>query len=87
LDRPQWQPIISVTEKKGDSPTIVRISAFKAPAGASGGMAVLVVEPKTLVLLNLVGNANLETLGQLGKALGKPGLLNGLSGKPASKSK
>jgi hypothetical protein len=87
LDGPRWQSIVSVTERKKDSPAMVRISFLKPVAGANGGMAILVVEPKTLVLINMIGNVSLDKLTQIGKALGQPGLLEGLGGKSSPKSK
>jgi hypothetical protein len=87
LDGPRWQSIVSITEKQGDSPSIVRVSVFKAAAGESGGAAVLVVGPEELVFINLVGKAGLDQLDRLGKAIGQPGLLGAQGGKSSSKSK
>ena len=87
LDGPQWHSVISVTDKEAESPTIVRISIFKAPNDKTGGAALLVVEPENLVFLNLVGKVKLDQLNTLGKILGQPGILSGQTGKSSSKSK
>lgn len=87
LDSSRWQSIVSVTERKKESPSVVRISLLKPTAGVSGGMAILVVGPKSLVLINMAGNVSLDKLSQIGKALGKPGLLEEFGGNASPKSK
>ncbi len=81
LDGPQWAPIISVTGKKGSDPQLVRISRFEGSAGETGGLAVFVIEPTEVVLVNLVGSVRLDHLGILGKLLGKPGMFNPQAGQ------
>ena len=74
IDGPQWTPIVSVTSKEGSDSEFVRISLFKDSAGKTNGLAVLVVEPNEVVLVNLVGSVRLDQLGILGEVLGKAGM-------------
>jgi hypothetical protein len=83
IDGPNWTPIVSVTGKEKDNPEFVRISLFKNSAGEMGGLAVLVVEPTEVVLVNLVGKVRLDQLALLGQILGKSGMSIPQVGKPA----
>ncbi|MBN2371895.1 MAG: DUF4252 domain-containing protein [Vicinamibacteria bacterium] len=93
LDGPQWTPIVSVTEKKKRGQTeMVRISLFKNASGEPGGLAIFVLEPDEVVLVNLVGRVRLDQLGRIGKALGKQGKFKlgddtGSKGKQKSEKK
>jgi len=82
IDGPQWTPIVSVTGKKENAPQFVRISLFKDSAGEIGGMAVLVIEPDEVVLVNVVGKVRLDQLGALGQIMGKQGMFGAQAGKP-----
>jgi hypothetical protein len=74
IDGPQWTPIISVTGNKPDDPEFVRISIFKDSNGEAGGLAVLVLEPTEVVLVNMVGRVRLDQLGVLGQVMAKQGM-------------
>jgi hypothetical protein len=91
IDGPGWTPIVSVDEKKeGGRSEMVRISLFKDSSGEPGGLAIFVLEPDEVVLVNLVGRVRLDQLNRLGKALGKPGMFGpmaGEAGKQESKGK
>jgi hypothetical protein len=83
IDGPNWSPIVSVTGKEKANPEFVRISLFKNSTGEMGGLAVLVVEPTEVVLVNLVGKVRLDQLALLGQILGKSGMSIPQVGKPA----
>jgi hypothetical protein len=87
LDSPQWQSIISVTGNKEEGSEIVRVSLFKDTAGQVGGMAVLVVQPAELVLVNISGKVRLDQLESIGKAIGQPGMFGLKGGKPSPQPK
>jgi hypothetical protein len=83
IDGPQWTPIVSVDERKKDGRSeMVRISLFKDASGQPGGLAIFVLEPNEVVLVNLVGRVRLDQLNRLGKALGKPGMFGPMGGEP-----
>jgi hypothetical protein len=83
IDGPNWTPIVSVTGKEKGNPEFVRISLFKNSAGEMGGLAVLVVEPTEVALVNLVGKVRLDQLALLGQILGKSGMSIPQVGNPA----
>lgn len=83
LSGPQWKPVISVDENGGKE--VVRVSLWKNSAGEVEGLAVLAVEPTEIVLVNVVGKIRLDQIGELGKALGKPGMFGPLGGNAAPK--
>jgi hypothetical protein len=83
IDGPQWKPIVSVTGKEKGKPEFVRISLFNGPDGEVGGLAVLVLEPTEVVLVNMVGKVRLDQLGALGQIMGKQGM--GMFGLPGGK--
>lgn len=83
IDGPQWKPIVSVTGKEQGKPEFVRISLFNDSDGEVGGLAVLVLGPKEIVLVNMVGKVRLDQLGALGQIMGKQGMFGLPGGKPA----
>jgi hypothetical protein len=83
IEGPNWTPIVSVNGKKEGKREFVRISLFKNSAGEMGGLAVLVVEPTEVVLVNLVGKVRLDQLAILGQILGKSGMPIPNVGNPA----
>ena len=85
LDGPQWKTVISANEKNERGNEIVRVSLWKNAAGEIDGLAVLAIEPGEIVLINVVGKIRLDQIGELGKALGHPGMLGPLGGNVAPK--
>ncbi len=83
IEGPNWTPIVSVNGKEEGKREFVRISLFKDSAGEMGGLAVLVVEPTEVVLVNLVGKVRLDQLALLGQILGKSGMPIPNVGNPA----
>jgi hypothetical protein len=83
IEGPQWKPIVSVTGKEEGKPEFVRISLFNDSAGEVGGLAVLVLEPTEVVLVNMVGKVRLDQLGTLGQIMGKQGMFGFPDSKPA----
>jgi hypothetical protein len=81
LDRPQWQSIISATEKHAQRTELVRVSLWKDAAGEIGGLALLAIEPGEIVLVNVVGKVKLDQIEAIGKAIGHPGMFGPLEGK------
>jgi hypothetical protein len=68
-----WTPVVSVSETKKDGGrTTVNVSLYTDPAGKPGGLAVLVVEPKELVIVNIAGAVDLARLSQVMKVLNLP---------------
>jgi len=61
ISGPNWVSMVEVTEKGGDR---VSISTYMEN-GKPAGMAVLVAEPKELVVVNVVGPLDLSKLGML----------------------
>jgi hypothetical protein len=82
LDGPQWKPVVSVSGNE-----VVRVSLWKNAAGEVGGLAILAIEPGEIAFVNVVGKIRLDQLGDLGKALGRPGLLGKMGGGGAPKAK
>ena len=74
IEGPNWTPIVSVNGKEEGKREFVRISLFKDSSGEMGGLAVLVVEPTEVALVNLVGKVRLDQLALLGQILGKSGM-------------
>lgn len=87
LDGQQWKPIINVTEKHVQGTGVVRVSLKKDAAGEVNGFALLAIEPGVITLVNLTGKIRLDQLGDLGKALGHPGMLAPLGGVATPKPK
>jgi hypothetical protein len=82
LDGPQWKPVVSVSGNE-----VVRVSLWKNAGGEIGGLALLAIEPGEIAFVNVVGKIRLDQIGDLGKALGKPGLLGSLGGVASPKPK
>jgi hypothetical protein len=69
-----WTAVASVSESAKEGREIVNVSLFTDPAGKPGGLAVLVVEPKELVIVNIAGPIDLAKLSQIMKVLDLPGI-------------
>jgi hypothetical protein len=70
-----WTPMVSVSEtKKEGGRTNVNISFYTDTAGKPGGLAVVVVEPKQLVIINIAGPVDFAKLTELAKVLNLPGM-------------
>jgi len=79
LTAPGWVRLVSVDDKKGQE--LVEIYSWKE-GDASGGLAILVVEPLELTVVNLVGSIDLAKLGALQGNLGIPQLPIGQPSTP-----
>jgi hypothetical protein len=67
-----WTPVVSVSQSTKEGREIVNVSLYSDPAGRPGGLAVLVVEPKELVVVNIAGPVDLSKLSQIMKVLDLP---------------
>ena len=65
LNAPNWNRILEVKDKD----ELVEVW-FYMEAGKSGGMAVITAEPKELVVVNIVGPIDIQSLAKMGNALG-----------------
>jgi hypothetical protein len=84
LDGPRWKTVISANEKHDNGNEVVRVSLWKNAAGEVEGLAILALEPGEIVLVNVVGKIRLDQIGELGKALGHPGMFGALGGNAAT---
>ena len=75
-----WTKLVSVrSQKDGES-----VDVYVWPEnGQSGGMAVLVAEPKELTVVNIVGPIDLDKLSELGGHMGIPSVEVKKGGKEA----
>jgi hypothetical protein len=64
-----WTPVVSVSENGKEGREIVNVSLYTDPAGKPGGLAVLVVEAKELVIVNVAGPVDLAKLSEIMKTL------------------
>ena len=64
-----WTPVVSVSENGKEGRELVNVSLYTDPAGKPGGLAVLVVEPKELVIVNVAGPVDLAKLSEIMKTL------------------
>jgi hypothetical protein len=67
-----WTPMVSISENGKKGRETVNVSLYADPAGKPGGLAVLVVDPKDVVIVNIAGPIDLAKLSQLSKALNLP---------------
>jgi hypothetical protein len=83
-----WTPVVSVSESTKEGRKIVNVSLYSDSAGKPGGLAVLVVEPKELVVVNIAGPVDLSKLSQIMKVLDLPDIPGvGAKGPKATKEK
>jgi len=79
----EWSPIVSERERNTGETTDVMV---KLVNGESHGMFVLVVEPKELTIVLILGPIRMEDLGKL-QGLGGLGALGGVQHTPHGKAK
>ena len=71
LKSPGWSRIVGVRSKKDHDNAEVYL---KSGGSEPGGLAILCVNPKELVVVNIVGKIDLDELSELGGSLGVPKL-------------
>ncbi len=81
-----WTPVVAVSENNKDGRETVNVSLFTDAAGKPGGLAVLVCEPKELVIVNIAGPVDLAKLSELAKVMDLPDI-PGVPGAKAHKDK
>ena len=69
VGEPGWSRIVSITHKADGRKVEVHL---RAAAGKVGGMVVLATEPKQLVVVNMVGDVDVEKLASLQGQFGIP---------------
>lgn len=69
VGEPGWSRIVSITHKAEGRKVEVHL---RAAAGKVGGMVVLATEPKQLVVVNMVGDVDVEKLASLQGQFGIP---------------
>jgi hypothetical protein len=77
------QSMVSVKEKGGFTEVMVR----QGPNGTNRGFVILVAEPKEVTVVNIIGNIDLASLGQLSGKMGIPHVQLGNSGPPKGSTK
>jgi hypothetical protein len=78
LDSPDWSPVVYVDQRDKGPATLVRV-CLHGDAAQPDGLAIFVLEPDQVALVNIVGPVRLEQLARIGRALGKPALLGPLA--------
>jgi hypothetical protein len=78
LDGPEWSPVVSVNQPEKGGTTLVRVCLHGDPASPDG-LAIFVLEPDEVALVNILGPVRLDQLARIGRALGKPAMLGPLS--------
>ncbi len=86
LDGPGWSPVVSVTERNKGGDEIVRICLRSGASSEPTGLAVFVLNPKEVVLINVAGPVKLDQLARIGAALGQPGMFGPLGGSTGKKA-
>ncbi|HEY6329010.1 MAG TPA: DUF4252 domain-containing protein [Blastocatellia bacterium] len=79
LGAPAWSKIVAAISKKNGED--VRVYVMKAPDMSIQGLAVLVIEPRELTVVNVIGPIDIEKISELEGSFGIPKL--GLEPKPA----
>ena len=76
VEREGWKKIMSMRDEED------RVELWMRDGHEDGGMFFVASEPDELVLINIVGNVNLQVITQLGGRMGVPNL-SGILGSPA----
>ena len=67
-----WTPVVSISENGKSGRETVNVSLYADAAGKPGGLAVLVADPKDMVIVNIAGPVDLAKLSQIMKVLNLP---------------